>query len=362
MQYDNRQISVRQLFAIIIAATMPPIIQVVPQLVGRLAGGAGWVSILVAAGFFLLFILMLHQMFSKTNAADFYDLFKKTVGKVLAKLLIIAYGTWAFLLAAFYSRAFAERFTTTILPNTPTSFLLILLLAFCAILVYGKLESFARFAELSLYLFGGIFLFLIFAALPTIDVTRMIPITTFDAAPILRGSFTIMGIWSFSIFGLCLGGVSDLQNLKKQGIKSGIFLTATALITFIITIGILGVNWAIRTDLPFFTAVQTIRILNIVERLEALFLTFWVIADLVVVSLFLYVFVNVLRKLFPLKKPKKLAFPAAIGVYFLAAAIANNLFELNRLSSDIIIPVNIILGIIVPILIFFVAILRKNMT
>jgi len=361
MQYDNRKISIRQLLAIVVIATFAPIIQVVPKLVGGVAGGAGWVSIILAFGFFVLFVLMWKLVFTKTSASDLYDLFCKIVGKFIAKILLIAYGIWSFVLSAFYARAFAERFLTTILPNTPTSFLLILLLGFAVILTYGKLESFARFAELSLYLFGLVFVFLLATATPAIDFTRMLPVTTMDAVPILRGSLIIIAIWGYLTFGLFLGdGIADWQNLKKQGIKNGIFLAISALIVFIITIGILGANWATRAELPFFTAVQTIRILNIVERLEALFLTFWVIADLVIVSLFLSVFINILRKLFALKKPKILTLPSAAGVYILAMIIANNLFELNRFSIDIALPVNLLLGTIIPILIFIIAILRKK--
>jgi len=361
MQYDNNKISVRQLLIIVIVATFSSAIQTIPRLVGNEAGRAGWVSILLAFGFYLLFILMLSRMFTKSHATDLYDLFTKVIGKFLAKIITAIYGIWTFILIAFYVRAFAERFMASILPNTPLHFFLIALLALSAIFMYGKFESFARFSELSLYLFAGMFVFLLAVSLPTIEVVNLFPVTTMDAVPILRGSLVVLGIWGYLTFGLFLGGgVSDMSNIKNHGIKFGILLALSALITFFITIGILGANWTERLSLPFFTAVQTIRLLNVVERLEALFLTFWMIADLVIVSLFMYVFVNVLKKLLPIKEPRKLTAPTVLGVYLLALVLANSFFELNRFSAEIAIPINVILGIAVPIVVFAIAYLRKK--
>jgi len=361
MQYDNNKISVRQLLIIVVVATFAPLIQVVPRLMGGAAGAAGWVSILLSFGFYAIFILMLARMFRKTQAVDLYDLFTKTVGKFLAKIITVIYGVWTFVLIAFYLRSFAERFMASILPNTPLFFFLAILLAICALFAYGKFESFARFAELSLYLFALIFVFLFAVSAPTIEVTNLLPVTTLDAVPILRGSLIIMGIFSYLTFGLFLGGgVSAMDGMKKHGIKSGICLTIAALITFAITIGILGVNWASSSNLPFFTAVRTIRLLNVVERLEAIFLTFWVLADLVIVSLFIYVFINILKKLFPLTNPKKLTAPTILGAYLLSVSITSNFFELNQFSAEVQIPVNIILGIAVPALVFVIGIVRRK--
>ena len=361
MQFDNRKISVRQLLIIVVVAAFVPMIQVVPQLVGGIAGRVGWLSILVAFGLFALLILMLARMFRKTEATDLYELFTKIVGKFCAKVIIAIYGIWTFVLIAFYARSFAERFVASILPNTPISVFLAILLAVAAVFAYGKLESFARFAELSLYLFAGVFVFLLAVSLPTIEVQNLLPITARDGVPALWGAVMMLGFLSYLTFGLFLGdGVSDMAKFRKQGIKSGILLAVAGLITFVVTVGILGVSWASEANLPFFTAVRTVRLLNVVERLEALFLTFWVIADLVIVSLFLYVFLNILRKLFALKNPKRLTAPTVLGVYLLSGVIAGNLFELSRFFERVAVQVNVALGVGVPILIFVVAILRKK--
>jgi len=361
MQYDNRKISIRQLFIIIIVAAMSSIIQVVPRLVGGTSGNAGWTAILAAFGFYTLLILMFAKMFGKTSATDLYELFVAAVGKILSKIIIAIYGIWTFVLIAFYSRAFAERFTATILPNTNPAFLLVLLLAICAVFAYGKLESFARFAELSLYLFAGIFIFLLAVSLPTIEIRNMLPVTTLDTLPILSGAMIMLGFWGYLTFGLFLSsGAADLNNFKKQGIKSGVYLGLFALITFVITIGILGANWASGLNLPFFTAVQTIRILRVVERLEALFLTFWVLADIVIVSLFLYVFLNILRKLLPIENPKNLTAPTVLGVFLLASVIAGNFSDLTAFLETFVVPANFILGIAVPAVIFAIGLLRKK--
>lgn len=127
-----------------------------------------------------------------------------------------------------------------------------------------------------------------------------------------------------------------------------------------ITLGTFSYSLVERTQLPFMIAVKQISLFGTIERIEAIVVVFWIISDYVLISFFIICALNLIKFIFKIQNLKPLINIYVIFLYFPAMYIAKGMFEMQSLSNMIFIPVNIILGFIMPIIIFVIGKLRKR--
>lgn len=154
--------------------------------------------------------------------------------------------------------------------------------------------------------------------------------------------------------------VNDKEHIKRLGIKTTVFITISSMLIIIITVGTLGSSLAERVSLPYILTVKEISVLNTLERLESITLSLWVAADCIIISVFTYILVYILNSLFRLSGTKALTGPVMLITYVLSLVLARNRFELEEFSNKIFIPFNVILGFVIPVIVFIVGKIRKT--
>jgi len=360
MTYDNNKISIRQTFVMLILLNLAPAEKILPGIAARLAGHAVWLAPLVSFAIYAPLVLMFSAMFAKHPEKGLHEIYTKVAGKFIGRLLSAAYGIWAFVIIATFLRINAERFIASIFPNTPPAFFIIAVLTLVLIAANGKLEALARFSELSLYIFIGMFVFLFFICLPNVSIKNLLPVTVYDAVPVLRGGAYAGVSWFYITFMLFFGeNISDKEHIKKFGIRYGGVLAFFSLVMILITVGQFGANLIKTTSLPFFMAIKSIRIFDAVERLESIFITLWTVVDFIMTAVFAFVLITILGKLTPVKNEKVYILPVIIICFFLALFLYGNIFELTYLWETFGSLVNLALGAGVPLIIFVIGKLRR---
>jgi spore germination protein (amino acid permease) len=316
---DKAKISTKQAYTLFLLAVFSPLIRLVSTSGG---GRAGWVSLIISCGIFCGLVALLGAYFKHKNNADLYSLYKSAFGKIIAKILVLVYAGWVFILAGFYLRAFGEKFAGLIMPGVPAGFFKITLLALIFIILSGKFQSFALLSNVFFYVvllaLGSVF----FLQIPRIHHENLLPVTQYDVQNIMLGTLPTLGIFVYLTPLMFLGDeIEKKHRFKKFGFFSALVLLGAGLVIFVTTVGVFGKDLAATMEQPFLMSVKTMGAQGALERLESVFLLLWVVTDLAIIVMFLHILLKLISLLTgeergePCKVYKS---PILLGVYVLS--------------------------------------------
>lgn len=360
MKAGKEKISIRQLILLFIMATFSPVIRLFPELTAKMAKQAGWLSPVVSMIGLLALVFIVQSFFKSGKYLNLSDVYYNILGKFLGHILVAIYFIYIIILQALYIRYYAERFLSSILPDTSIHFFIIVMLAFVFYVVRGEIVPFARYNELLFNVFIITFGITTFLALFNVKITNLLPVSYKDILPVAKSTYVILAIWGYFLFMFFIADkVNNKEQIKRLGIKTTFFLSAVSIMIIIATVGVLGSSLTTRTSLPYFISIKEISILNTVERLESIALVIWIVADFIVITVLTYISVSILKSLFHLSETKPFINPILLITYFLSLALAKNRFELEAFSLYVTLPVNVILCFGVPLIVFIVGKIRK---
>lgn len=363
---DN--ISMYQLMVIFAVCIVVPIVRAFPITISNLCNKNSWFVALLIIIPSAILILMDHKLINnlkdksgnKINVNSTSELLDRIYGKYLGTFFAIVYLIWSIMLAALELRLFGERLISTTFIFAPIKFFLITMLILVFFLARGKISSFGRFAEIIFELFLVIFAFICISAVSNISIENIWPITfnRLDKmfVAVMEG-FSVFNVISLSMF---LGDyVKDKQNYKKYGIPVAILAGIIGALIMIVTTGTFSAKVVSILPQPFFMALKMINLFDVIERIEAIFITFWLVADLMIIMYYILIASNICKLEFKLSSRKFAVTPIIFIVYILALLLARNFFTLEILSNNIVMKFNLVFGTSFPVITYVVAKLRK---
>lgn len=360
MKANVGKISARQLVLIFIISTFSPTVRLFPAATARVAKQAAWLSPLASVAGMIILVLILQSFFKKGENLNLSDIYMNTLGNFFGKIVLAAQLIVILTLLAVYTRYYAERIVSSILPDTTIQFLIITMLGFVFYTVRGGLVPLARLNELIFIIFVIIFAVNSLLTVFSIEITSLLPISYIDALPVMKSTTTIYGIWSYFLLVFFLADkVKDKENIKSTGLRAVLFLAVTCTIIIFMTIGVLGSSLAARIELPYFMSIKEITVLDTLARIETITIALWVLADFTIIAIMTFIALSIFKALFCLSETRSLINPIVLITYILSLSIVKSLFELEVFSEKVIIPINIIFGFIVPITVFVVGKIRK---
>lgn len=362
----DEKISIFQTVAIYILVSIVPVVRYFPIIMTESAGKAAWLAALLSIIPSVILVLTLHSLMNKVKTKDnisvstLADVFDVVYGKIIGSILTYIYLIWILIFAAVELRLFAERLIATTYIYAPIMFFILTMLVLVFFIVRGRISNFGRFAELFVELFILVFIFILLTAASNFDVTNFYPITTYDAKGIgiavLKGT-NVFNMFTFAMF---LGNkIRDKENIKKTGSYAAIFTGVIGLIGVVVTLGTFGKDLLPTLSQPFFMALKVISLFGVLERIEAIFITFWVVADFVLIAYNILVASNICSTKFKLSKRRIAVTPIVFIIFILAIIIANNYFTLQMLFINYLSYFNLIICLGIPFLTYGIAKLRK---
>lgn len=358
---DNKKISIRQAAFLFLTITFTPSIRLIPVYAAKRAKQAAWLAPTAAVVLLFLLALVWQAFYRKYKDHSLMDIYSDITGNFFGKVLAVIYLIWMVLLTALYVRYFAIRLVGSVYPNVSIEiFIISMLVVITYTLRYG-LTTLARLNEITLPLLVIVFYILVLLMLPNIKFTFLTPISYRSILPVLNGSVGTLGIVAYFTFLFLIGDkINNKEKIKKAGIGVSLFLLAALVIIIAVTIGTFSYSVAIRTQLPFLIAVKQISLFNTIERIESIVVAFWVISDFVLISFFIICTMNILKFLFKLSQTKSFISIYMIFLYLLSMFLGKSVFEMEWLSDNLFIPGNIVVGFILPFLIFLIGKLRRK--
>lgn len=361
MNDDNGKISVRQVLILCIVMYCSPIVRYVPLLTVGEAKQAAWLAPLIAGIVEALYMLAWCEFIKVYAQKSYIEVVKDIMGKIIGNVLWVIYFIWFVLVTAYNLRMYAERLVSTTMPHVDILIIMLAMLIVIGYIMKSGIVPFGRMNEIFFYVLSTLFVGYCIIALPEMRIENLFPITYKDALPVLKASFPILTIFSYNIMIFMFNDKIDHRGeFKPVVMQKVIILTISSMLAIIVPLAIFSAPILVKMPLPFMYAMMQVSIFEMFERLEAGIIMFWMITDFVLLFVFIYSALHMIRISFKLPNVRPLLIIYITGIFLLSLILAKSTLELETLSKYVITYLNVILGFGVPIIVFFVGKIRKK--
>ncbi len=281
----------RQMIALCTVIFLVPALQLFPSGVTQLAGRAAWLSAPATVIPMLLYIMFLCRFMDRRMEGEgLAELYLRSLGSLVGKLALLITALWLLLYGGFMLRSGADRFVTTIYPNSSSPFFSVTMGIIGTVAAMGAVRSLVRVAKLVLPVIFGVLLLVLITALFSVDMTNLLPVTKHDVIPVAKGAAAAVNVLAIVLYLICF---AEGLTPKTPGREKAFSLWALAVVALLCIIcfdiiGNFGPELTANLTQPFFSLVRNLVFFRTLERVEALVGTLWVFSDFLMISLLLY--------------------------------------------------------------------------
>ena len=335
-------VTLRQYMAAVFVALFSPVSRLLPGAAASIAGSSGWISPLLAflplAG---LMTVMYHLLRFEEGSLGLGTALRRILGDFPGKALTLVLALWIVFYGGFLLRSGAERLIATVYPSAGPVFFIPIVLAVCTLAAAGPLRCVFRCGTVILLLFSGALLLIYLLALPSVKLSCLWPLRLREpeklALSVLPAA-DVMSPWVYFTF--LRGFVRKDDRALSRGLKGMLGISLSAALLLVCTLGVLGPELSVRQQYPFFVMIKNLSVFHVIQRIEPLVVTVWLMTDFVCVTLNLTAAAEALCGVFPGKRSRYvlLCAPAMLGLSFLIAPDGQSL---TRLSEEVVPTVNL---------------------
>ena len=362
---NNRKQKITLIGAVIILACMTysPNIRYITNMAAKYAHQAAW---LVPAASLVLFVPLYYVLYKLARGFEgqsLHDMTNKVFGKIAGKIICTILLLWLMILLGLYTKYSGEKLVSTVYVGTDIRILLFLLVVLVGIILRSGLKTFSRMNKFIFVFALAQFLFLCISMIATnFSFDNITPISASDIVPIARSIPYPISIWVYFTLFLIFNDQIQLDKRSPLVMSSAVaFIVIVNTILLFSVVGTLGWELTDKIAFPFLKATENIQLGSAggAGGFEAFFISIWMILEFVIVFFFVYTIVRLIRDIFRLNRPTPVL-TAVLGFgYFFAIYICNDSYELFKFSEYIVPPVNLTLGLVMPVLLFITAKVRK---
>lgn len=352
----------RQLAALGWMGAISPLFWHLPDALMAPAGRAAWLSVLLSSLPLGLTAVFLGAFLRRRRPGEgLAELFFRALGPVPGRVVVFIYTIWILFLAGYALRAGADRFVSAVYPYSEPGAFILVLLGLSLLAGLGRAKTLARFAEVTLPVLAGMFALVFLLALGEVEVDNLLPVSRLDLPGAAFGTIAVTNTLSIVLYTAFLEDRTQPGDARGPLLKVFGWLLALALLLCVTTVGRFGAELTGALNYPFFVLIRDVRVLNLLERVEALIVAQWVITDFLLVAMLLQIGRSTLRLAFygPGAEPRRwLALPGAAFALVSAFLCAPTVFDLQRMMTQIVPGLNIIMVFIGLPVIFLIGRIR----
>ncbi|QVK19943.1 GerAB/ArcD/ProY family transporter [Mycoplasmatota bacterium] len=360
MVKNKGKISVRQALTLFAILTITPTVRFAASSTALIAKQAAWLVPTVTAVFLFLMLYILNILLQGYKNKSFTEMIYDITSKFWGNLIIFLYLVWITILIAFYLRFYSERLVTSIYPNVKIDIFTISMLILIGFIIRNGIVVIARMGEISFILISIVILVLMIFMIPTIKINNLLPISYLDIMPTLKASFSGAALFYVIYLFFFAHEFTHQEEFFKYGKLTLLFIWLINTVIILASIGNLGHAIISRSPLSFLIAVKQVTLLGVVSGFESILVATWIISDFIMILVLTYSVLNIIKSLFKLSSYNSFINIFLVFLFFISWILANNVFELQTLSVDVVVSGNIIMQFILPIIIVVIALIRKK--
>lgn len=332
------RISNFQIYAIMLMLLFPVPFLEVPKRLSILAGNNAWLALLasIIPGFLIIYMFM---MIIRKSQTPFPAMLEEHLGMVLGKILQILYFVFLMFVCAFMTRLFVDFIETNVMPLTPISVHITLLLFVCWLGIKAGIESFARTCEIigiAGLAFTTMILILLFFQ-PNTDPFNLLPLVHVDPVPFGLAVASSSSIIARTFPVLTLAFFSNYpQGVKRMLVISMLTYIALTTTTIIAMIMFYGGQLPQLLTFPAFSMIRLIQVGKFIQNIDVFFIGIWIMGIFAAIAILWFMALICLQQAFNLQDYRFLAAPSALILGTSSLLISRNIQELGALSLTVI--------------------------
>jgi spore germination protein KB len=291
----------------------------------------------------------------------------KIIGKYLAYPIILYYLCYFTFLAATACRDFSDLIYSTILSDTPMP---IITVSFMVLMIYclrGGVEIFARMGEavFPIYILSLITIWILLFTVKDFNMTNLTPILGNGVTPVLKEVFPYAITFPFGetvLITMFFPILNKKQHAKKIGMAVILIGGILLIINTMMNIAVLGPEIYSRLPYPLMSSTRMVSIADFLERFDALVILMMVAGVFFKVGGWMYGVSVGITQLFNLKDDRSTLLAIGTIIIPLSFLYSANYAKAREVGTEFIQPyLHIPLQIIIPILLVFIAFIRKKL-
>ena len=320
MLIRNNQISKRQVRLLLILQMFSTPILILPRIMAGTVGQDGWLVPVIglAVGYiYVLIITGLTMRFPNKTISEFAPII---TGNIIGSIIIIIFGAKILISTAFELRLLCEIIRQVLLPNTPTSVIMMLMLFTVAYLVGAGIEAYGRMAELLVFIVFIPFAFVLAFIIAKADYRQLLPVFQSKPWDIARASYYVSLTFMPLEFMLLFTGFMSEPDKAKSSCKWAIFVIfiIETIIIILSYVGI-GISEVKRNFWPVLALVQNIQFPGaFIENQEIAMISCWILSIFVYISAGVYSISLIGGRICKFRKDNFFILPLIPVIYILA--------------------------------------------
>ncbi len=348
-----------QLYCMLVLLVLPVGILEQPHRLIHLTYNNAWLTFIPVVFLGALLIFMYSHIIKKSNQ-PFPLLLDEHLGKIPGRILGSIYIFIFLLTSAFTLRIFVEFMKMNVLPATPISVFIgvILLLGFAAIKI--GLESIARTSEIFVLLgISFTFVIVVISLLNNLHLERLRPIGYINyksfSIGILAATFVLgkmMPVLSLAFF---LPKKENAPAIMNKVLITYVLILAFVTFAVIVTLGTIP---SLNFIFPTINMIRLARIGNFVQNLDIVFIGVWIVGIFGGVTLPWFMACFTIQKVFNLQDYHFLAAPTSVIIGILSIIISSNNLSVVIWSLSIIPYIFTGFFILIPFIIFIITLFK----
>lgn len=332
---------------------------VLPKTVTATAGTGAWISVLIGGFLSLLILMLIIRLGLRFPEETIIEYGAHITNKWVGRIVSFIFCSYWLIISGLVIRIFSSMISSSVLLETPIEMIILVMLLVVVFFIRHDIQVIGRINELYFIFIIIPILFGIFLALREVNAIRLLPLSGGQGVlPILKAStdsfFSFLG---FEIVFLLLPSITTQKLSYNYGIKGIISPLVVFVILVIIATGIYGIEELQNLTWPTLELIKVTPFPGLVlERIEAVFIAFWVVAIFTTSANILYSSVVGFSQLLKIEEHKTLIFPLLPVVYFIAI-FPDNIYKLFN-YMDIMSKFGALLIALTTVIFYLIAVIR----
>ncbi|WP_054695137.1 GerAB/ArcD/ProY family transporter [Syntrophomonas palmitatica] len=355
------KISKLQFYAVLLILTTPLAFLITPGMLTSVLFNNAWMAIAAAIIPSILIISMYIYIIRK-NPRPFPLMLEDCLGSIWGRIVAVVYSLFFLLTAGFIVRIFTDFIETNVLPGTPISVFIAVMLFTGFYVIKSGLQVLMRCLEIVVPI-GVIFslLIMLISLTENVDFSNLLPIVNLKPLGLVIGTAHVL------VFIGKLMPVLTLAYFCEENVKiETIIFKALALFLLLILLPSLAVIMVFGDTLsnylsfPTFSLVRSISIGKFIKNIDIVFIGIWILGIFGSMSISWFMFCYSLQQALRLKDYRFLAAPSALIIGVAAIQLAPNIIELQLLLTKVLPFVYAFFLILIPFFLFIICLFKPD--
>ena len=332
-----------------------------PRDVTSVVGTDGWLVTIIAGIVTCLLLYIAYRAVKLNNYNKLYNMLENNFGKILGKILALLFIASNILAISLGMRLFVEVIKMYLLQETPTEFIIIVIILTGSYLVRGEIDALVKFNEIGFWIMFLPIVVILLLTFNRTDFTNVLPVFDNNTVNYIKGLKT--AAYSFGgieIIYVMLPFLTNKKRISNIILKSVSFITIFYVAIIIFTLAMFGKEQNKILLWPTITMIKSIDIPgSFIERWEGIVMALWIVFYFTTFTNIYYLSADIVKDMFNLKDIK-ISSIIIIPFVYAVALYPENIAQLYYINNTIT-PIFLTFSLLaVPLMLFFGKKLRQK--